>query len=136
MTDFPFEMRIPVLWGDQDAFGHVNNARYLTWFEAARMRYLAALGVAAGGTPAAGPILARAECDFAAPVHWPTEVCIGARTERVGNTSFEMHYAAWAADDRAVVYARGVAVLVMLDYRTGDRLPISDEFRAALLRGP
>ena len=27
--------RIPVLWGDMDAFGHVNNTRFIRWFETA-----------------------------------------------------------------------------------------------------
>ena len=36
LTDFPTTVTLPVQWGDQDAFGHVNNTVYLRWFESAR----------------------------------------------------------------------------------------------------
>ena len=37
LRDFPLVVEIPVQWGDQDAFGHVNNAAYFRWFESARI---------------------------------------------------------------------------------------------------
>ncbi|MFT4623328.1 MAG: acyl-CoA thioester hydrolase, partial [Myxococcota bacterium] len=39
MSDWPVSVVLPVLWGDMDALGHVNNTRYFVWFEAARMAY-------------------------------------------------------------------------------------------------
>ena len=32
-SDSPVLLKIPVQWGDQDAFGHVNNTRSIRWFE-------------------------------------------------------------------------------------------------------
>ena len=40
LTGYPVVTTIPVLWGDQDAFGHVNNLAYLRWAETARVEYL------------------------------------------------------------------------------------------------
>ena len=31
---------LPILWGDMDAYGHVNNVVYLRWFEEARVKML------------------------------------------------------------------------------------------------
>ena len=36
---------ITVRWGDVDSMGHVNNAKYFTYCESARMTYFAAVGM-------------------------------------------------------------------------------------------
>ncbi len=41
--DFPCHHPIEVRFGDTDALGHINNATYLTYFEAARAGYYEAL---------------------------------------------------------------------------------------------
>ena len=35
--NWPVTTEIPVLWGDMDAFGHVNNIIYLKWCETSRI---------------------------------------------------------------------------------------------------
>ena len=77
-----------------------------------------------------GPILAQADCDFVAPVHWPADVLIGARVDEVGRTSFRMAYAAFCDD---AVVATGGAVLVLIDYATGAKVAVPDDLRRALL---
>ena len=37
--------QIHVQWGDLDAFGRVSNARFVTWFEMARIAYFREVGV-------------------------------------------------------------------------------------------
>ncbi|NOY99067.1 MAG: acyl-CoA thioesterase, partial [Chloroflexi bacterium] len=39
MSDFHFYHPIVVRYGDLDPQGHLNNARYLTYFEQARIHY-------------------------------------------------------------------------------------------------
>ena len=34
---------LPVRWGDMDTMGHINNAKYFTYCESARMSYFAAI---------------------------------------------------------------------------------------------
>ncbi|KAJ1906888.1 hypothetical protein IWQ60_011980 [Tieghemiomyces parasiticus] len=41
---YPSVIRLPIQWGSQDTFGHVNNVSYLTYFESGRMDYAARLG--------------------------------------------------------------------------------------------
>ncbi|MEM7205513.1 MAG: thioesterase family protein [Planctomycetota bacterium] len=130
---YPTAVRLPVLWGDLDAFGHVNNARYFTWFEAARLDYFREVGVATSATPSVGPILARTECDFLRPVSWPGEVTVGARTTRVGTTSFHMEYAIWQDEGPDQPVARATGVVVLIDYRSGTKVAVPDALRAKLL---
>jgi hypothetical protein len=42
---FPVVISCPVQWGDQDAFGHVNNTAYFRWFESGRIAYFERLGL-------------------------------------------------------------------------------------------
>ena len=132
MKDFPVVFRFATHWGDMDALGHVNNARYFTWFESARLALFERVGLAAAGRPSVGPILAHTRCDFLAPVVHPAELVAGTRIERLGTTSFTMAYgvAHAAAPERLV--ARGEGVVVLIDYASGGKVPIPAELRAKL----
>ena len=37
VKNWPIKTEIPVLWGDNDSFGHVNNIIYLKWCETSRV---------------------------------------------------------------------------------------------------
>jgi acyl-CoA thioester hydrolase len=71
MKSFPVTVSRPIQWGDMDALGLVNNARYLTWFESARIALLSWAGVLADRPREMGPILATTTCDFVRPLTFP-----------------------------------------------------------------
>ncbi len=135
MNDFPITVRFPIHWGEMDAYGHVNNARYFTWFEAARIAYMARVGLVSaemqkpeGGV---GPIVAATNAEYLRPVVFPAELVVGARVSRIGTTSFVMEY---AVDDAStgVRYARGGAVLVTLNDPGYEKVPVPKEVRASI----
>ena len=35
---YPATVDIPVQWGEQDGFGHINNAVFIRWLEASRIQ--------------------------------------------------------------------------------------------------
>lgn len=113
-----------------DALGHVNNARYFTFFETARMALFERVGLAAAGQPEIGPILAHTRCDFLAPVRHPADLVAGTSIERIGNTSFTMGYAVAHAGGDLV--ARGQGVVVLIDYRSETKVAIPGELREKL----
>ncbi|HMB51728.1 MAG TPA: thioesterase family protein [Thermoanaerobaculia bacterium] len=130
MDDYPVRVPITLHWADMDALGHVNNARYFTFFETARMALFERVGLAAAGQPEIGPILAHTRCDFLAPVRYPADLVAGTSIERIGNTSFTMGYAvAHAGGD---VVARGQGVVVLIDYRSETKVAIPGELREKL----
>jgi acyl-CoA thioester hydrolase len=133
-TAHPVSVSIPVQWGDMDALGHVNNARFFTWFESARMALLPRIGVAT--TPSAvGPILATTTCDFLRPVVYPATVRVGVRVSRIGETSIGLEYEvtdAAPSEGTATVYARGTSVVVLVDYGTMQKVRVPDAVRAAI----
>ena len=134
MNDFPVTVRIPVHWSEMDAYGHVNNARYFTWFETARIHYLAQVGMvekAGGPNLSVGPIVAATNAEYLRPVVFPAELVVGARVSRIGTSSLAMEY---AVDDATtgVRYARGGAVLVTLRYPAYEKTPVPADVRAAI----
>jgi acyl-CoA thioester hydrolase len=124
--------RIPVQWGDMDALGHVNNARFFTWFETARIAHFRQVGITADGSSRVGPILAHTSCDFLAPLEYPAEVLAGARVVQLGGSSFRHEYviASSGAPDRPV--ARGVGVVVLYDYEAEGSVPLPEDLRARI----
>ena len=65
LKDYTTITALPVQWGDQDSFGHVNNVVYFRWFESARIELLdqfpTAVTMSGKGL---GPILASIKCDY------------------------------------------------------------------------
>ena len=134
---FAVSLQIPVLWSDMDALRHVNNARYFSWFEAARIAYFERLsGIPGAGKVAGlgevGPILASTSCDFLRPVAYPCTVEVGARVIEIGKSSLRMEYAVARADAPEDLCARGAGVVVLVRYATLEKVRMPDEVRAAI----
>lgn len=118
---------IDVLWGDMDALGHVNNTKFFTWFESARIALFEKVGVLTAQS-GVGPILATTTCDFLKPVVYPATIVSTARITKVGETSLTMEYT--VTDTKTgTAYARGSSVAVLVDYRTGQKVRVPDEIR-------
>jgi len=119
-----YTAKIPVRWGDMDAAGHVNNSRFFSYFEEARVAWLRAT-LDESMFVESGPVLAHASCDFERPVHHPATLRIDVYAEPPGQSSVSTHYAARLNDtDEAV--ATGTAVLVWVSADTGETVPAPD----------
>jgi acyl-CoA thioester hydrolase len=118
----------PVAWGDMDAFRHVNNTVYLRWFESARIALFAEAGLAdPDANGGVGPILARSEIDYRVPLYFPDRVRATAHVVRVGTTSFVIAYR--VTNEAGVVAAEGQTVIVMMNYRTHEKVAIDADLR-------
>jgi acyl-CoA thioester hydrolase len=125
---WPVTIELPVLWGDMDSFGHVNNVVYLRWFESARIAYFEKAGILSQ-MPEIGPIQARQVIDYRLPLRYPDRLLVSATVTKLGNTSFTMGLKARShANDRAIA-AEGEAVIVMVDYRSNRKVPLSEALR-------
>ena len=132
MVPFPVTVTYAIHWAEMDAMGHVNHARYFTWFESARIALFARIGILADRPRDLGPILAMASCDFIRPVVYPASIVAGARILKVGRTSITMEYAVWLVDEPDRPCARGASVAVLFDYRTMRKVEVPAEVRAKL----
>jgi acyl-CoA thioester hydrolase len=123
---------VRVRWADVDSMGHVNNAKYFTYCESARMSYFAAVGLEAfrqGGR--FGPALAAANLNFRRQVRYPAELEVRTRVSKLGRTSFTMEYEIVAAGSGERV-ADGAGVVVWVDYPSGLPEPLPEGLRAAI----
>ncbi len=127
----PVSISIPVAWGEQDLFGHLNNVVYFRYFENVRMYFLERIGVLRSHQEkGVGVILASTTCDFKRPVMWPARLTVSTGCSRIGNTSFTMEYE--VKDEQGQLVATGTSVQVMYDYRSGSKIPVPDAIRAAI----
>ena len=126
---FPLVVTLPVLWGDQDMFGHVNNIIHLKWFESSRVAYWEQSGlVETMGTLGLRPILARAACDYLMQITYPQTIHVAARVARIGRTSWTMHHAIFTEMKREIA-AVGESVVVLFDYARQESRSLTDEMR-------
>ena len=129
LRDFPVVISLPVQWGDQDAFGHVNNTVAIRWFESSRIAYISASEMdhmmEAGGI---GPILVSITCNYRRQLHHPDTVHIGARVTKLGRSSMVIEHVVYSErlDELA---ADGTSTLVAFDYKKNRPTRIPDELR-------
>lgn len=131
-AEFPVVVEWPVAWAEMDYFRHVNHARYFTYFESARIDYLARIGFRElTEARQIGPILASTQARYRRPVVYPDTVVVGARATEVGDDRFTHEY---RLVSRALgdVAAEGSALLVSYDYAAGGKTPLPAEVRAAI----
>ncbi len=124
-----FQYRIPVRWGDLDAFDHVNNANYLRYLEEARVQWLHTLVSDWDDVPAV-PVMAAVQLNYRVPIGWPAEVIVTQSIARLGSTSLTIANRIESADG-AVLHADGEVVLVWIDRASGQPVPLPEVMRAA-----
>jgi acyl-CoA thioester hydrolase len=115
-----------VIFRDCDAFGHVNNAVYLTYFEWARAQLWFAITGIEALPKNIGFIVAHAEVDFKQQIAMePIDICI--RIGDMRTTSFDTHYE--IRKRTGEVAATGKVVVVLFDWETNAKMPITEELR-------
>ncbi|MDQ3289223.1 MAG: acyl-CoA thioesterase [Pseudomonadota bacterium] len=123
-------MPLAVRWRDLDAFNHVNNSKYLSYLEEARLHWMTALpGKGLEGDVA--PVVAAATLNYRRPVAWPAQLVVELFVERLGNTSVTIGHRILDADDTSVLYCDGHTVLVWIGRDTGRAAPLPDGVRTS-----
>ena len=132
LEPFHVKVTLPVQWGEQDAFQHVNNAVYFRWFESARIAFWNHIGLWEMMRHArVGPILASVTCDYRRQITYPDTVHVASRVVRLGRTSFAMEQVVVSEAQRAVA-ADGRSTVVVFDYAAGTPIPIPEGLRRAI----
>lgn len=78
---------ISTRWMDNDAYGHVNNVVYYSWFDTAVNAHLierGALDIHRGETIG---LVVETQCNYFAPVEFPQTVEAGLRVAKMGSSS-------------------------------------------------
>jgi acyl-CoA thioester hydrolase len=125
------EKQIEIRWRDQDAYGHVNNAVYLTYLEEVRDEWLERTLGDSGD--AWGYVTARVAIDFRRELTQDDEAIVARLwLTRIGTSSVTTREEIVTVGGELAAEAE--AVLVARDTETGRSRPLSDAERAALER--
>jgi acyl-CoA thioester hydrolase len=129
LADYPHSQPITTRWMDNDAYGHVNNVVYYSYFDTVVNTYLirqGALDIEAG--PVIG-LVVETGCQYLEPLTYPETVTAGLRVAHLGRSSVRYEVALFA-EGSASAAAQGHFVHVYVD--RASRRPV--ELPAALRR--
>lgn len=133
LKKFPVVVKQSLVWGEMDAFHHLNNIYYLRFFENGRIAYFTKLGMEKLIDDAGkGPILGAIQCRFKIALTFPDVVYIGARISQIEEDRFVMEHSVVSEKEKAVA-AIGEGTIVSYDYKEGKKCPLSDDFRKKIV---
>ncbi len=122
-----------VRWNDLDAFGHVNNANYLTYVQESRADFTWWSRKRAGEKPLlADMVVARAEVDFLEPIYeGGFDLDVEIWVTKIGNASFDLAY---QMSSNGTIHANAKTVQVAVSMETKKSRPLNDIEREYLGR--
>ena len=130
---FRHHIPIQVRWVDMDALGHVNNAKYLSYLELARIDYSRTLNLWNGDLSKTGLIMARVVLDYKLPLTAGDDVHVFTRCSRLGNRSFDTEQLIVRVQDSSTqIAAQATITVVAYDYHSNQSIPISPEWRTRI----
>jgi acyl-CoA thioester hydrolase len=121
-SEFRYFQAITTRWMDNDAYGHVNNVVYYSWFDTVVNQYLITnqvLDIAAGN---AIGLVVETQCAYFSPVSFPSTVMVGLAVTHIGTSSVRYELGIFNDDDQQAA-AQGHFVHVYVDRAT--RRPVS-----------
>lgn len=125
---YPVSVTIEILWSDLDTLGVVNNVIYYRYFERVRFAYYEKLGLIQSMlSQKIGPVLAHSSCRYIRSLTWPDTITVKTRVREIKTHSFTMDFA--IDSPKSGCAATGEAVIVLINYTTGEKVPISEELR-------
>jgi acyl-CoA thioester hydrolase len=132
LAGYPVVIRIPVQWGEMDAYGHVNNTVFFRYFESARIVFLERCRfLEAYDREKVGAILHSTSCRFRRPLFYPDTAIVATRGTDIREDRFTMKYLMISESEGAIA-AEGSGVIVSFDYVNRKPVPIPDYVAEAL----
>lgn len=134
-ADYPVWRQVTTRWADDDAYGHMNNARYYELFDTAVNAFLfESTGANVRRLPAIG-VVAETSCRYFREIGFPDPVDVGLAVEHLGTSSVIYRIGLFQGPgDRAAAEGRFVHVYVDNAGEPGERpvRPLPDVVRTAL----
>ena len=122
---------ITTRWADNDAYGHVNNVVYYSWFDTAVNAWLIEQGVLDIHHGSTIGLVIETHCNYFGPLAFPQTVEAGVRVAKLGTSSvrYEIGLFAQGSDSAA---AQGHFVHVYVDKTSRRPVPLPDNLRTLL----
>ena len=130
-ADYAHFTAIATRWGDNDAYGHVNNVVYYAYFDTAVNQHLIDRGVLdLARSPTIG-LVVDTGCTFFSAMAFPDTVHVGIKLAQLGKSSVRYEIGVFR-NDADLASAVGRFVHVYVDRASNRPVPIPDAVRAVL----
>lgn len=129
--DFRVFRPIPTRWADNDAYGHVNNVVYYSWFDTAVNAHLIEQGALDIERSSTIGLVVETQCQYFAPLAFPQTVEAGLRVARLGTSSVRYDIGLFA-EHAPHTAAHGHFVHVYVDRDTRRPVPLPAALKRVL----
>lgn len=129
--DYRWWHRVTFRWGDNDAYGHINNAIHYQWFDSAVNQWLIEQRLLdiERGDPIG--LVVETGCRYFSALTYPGEAEVGVRVDRIGSSSVTYHLGIFGAGEQSAA-AEGHFTHVYVDRGTRRPVAIPGSWREAL----
>ena len=131
--DYRHFQPITTRWHDNDAYGHVNNVTYYSFFDTAVNTYLIEQGGLDIHDGEVVGFVVSSACDYFASIAFPECIEVGLRVGKLGNSSVQYELAVFKAGEEEA-RAAGRFVHVFVDRASNQPVPIPGMLRDAMQR--
>lgn len=130
-SDYRHFQAIPTRWMDNDAYGHVNNVQYYSYFDTAVNQFLVEQGVLdIQNSPNIG-LVVETQCRYSKSIVFPETVHAGIRVAHIGNSSVRYEVGLFRDEDEQAA-AEGHFIHVYVERHSNKPVLIPDYMRNVL----
>ena len=124
-SEFSHHLAIDTRWSDNDAYGHLNNVVFYSYFDTVVNQYLITRGVLdIDASPVIG-LVVETGCSYFASAAFPEKLSAGLRVAHLGNSSVRYEIALFREGaDLAIAQGHFVHVYVGRETRRPVRVPV------------
>jgi acyl-CoA thioester hydrolase len=130
-AEFVHFHQIATRWMDNDAYGHVNNVIYYSYFDTAVNHYLIAQGALRLGQSEVIGLVVETQCRYFRSVAFPDTIHVGVRVAHIGSSSVRYELSIFRNDENEAA-AQGHFVHVYVDRASNRPVPLPPVYRQAI----
>ena len=123
INDFYFQYKIKTRFRDVDAFQHVNNVVFLTYFEDARRTFFTRWNI---NLQERSLIVASIKVDYLKQLKHPAELIVGQKISRLGAKSFDVLSVLFLNNTQVCV---ATTTIVCYDFIAEKSVPLYDQIK-------
>jgi len=123
VEDFYFKHQLNTRFRDIDAFKHVNNAVFLTYFEDARKTFFERWNI---NLEEKSLIVASVKIDYYKQLRHPSKLTVGQKISRLGTTSFDVLSVLFCNNTQI---SSAITTIVCYDFTQNKSVPLFKEIK-------
>lgn len=129
---FYSKLDIQIRFNDLDAYRHVNNNSYFSYYDLGKDEYFREVFPSDFRLQSVVPIIANIKADFMVPIFYGDPIVMETRCSRLGNKSFTLQQRAVNTQTGQPV-CQSETVMVFFDIRTQKSAPIPEQYRKNII---